>query len=324
MSESESLTSTVFAEPSGPLCSKRKDDICSQPTASAITLPQLIATLLDPDGPYVELEMFGNAENTHQKSEANEEGLFALEGTADYSGVKKSAVIGRQTIKIDGKVYSYSSDESDAYQFLAGPYSAAHGDVIRVPSLNHLMTWFSQAENTASFISVPGSSTTTIDAYTWVSAIGLLTDKAGVHLPGIQNLEYAGYVSFSGGNWAPMAGTQFFSRTQVRCPITFELDHRFGYLTSPGAACTTEDGVALDLSIARLQVRHSRVTDDVTNSAAATANGPADGIPDRPPVAALMDANAVGGAVYGPNADYLFIQGSGPSGDFYVLAARTN
>ena len=312
-------TATVFAEPSGVLCTNMVGSDCVEPTAFGATPQQLLATLRDPLGPTFRLTRFGSSTVTHTKTSNG----ILTEGSSSYASLEKLMVFGRNQIQVDGKTYAFASTLANGDLV----FRASATDQLLIPPMNSVGVVLSQYNPIASAMGVGTPNLEiTVDSYTWLSFFGVLTDRAVVSIPANNLIQYSGSITFIGGDGTPFPMSSFGRNTRVSCPINMTLNTMTGRLSTSNVNCTDSSGTSLTFTQRDLYIDHSRVSRFIGDEATAFTSGPAypgnSANPAVPRLDVTFTSNRVGGAVYGPNGQYLSIQGSALIGQFIVTALR--
>lgn len=261
---------------------------------------------------------YGYIVNSHTKSI----GASMVEGSYSYDSVSKPIVFGRNQIVLDGKAYGFASTQANGTL----EFRANDTDKVLMPSLlTDSAVAFSQS-NLVSSVTGTLSQTVTIDNSSWSAFFGVLTDKVDANPPSDNKMQYKGSISFVGGNGAPFPGSMFLNVVSTFCPITLNFDAATGTLSTVTTSCTDSRGTHLDFSLKDLTIKNSRVFASVGDEAQGAASGPSSSgdasTGTVPTVALSFTSSKIGGAVFGKNAQYVGIQGSGASGLFSVTAFR--
>ncbi|MEF7615658.1 hypothetical protein V4F39_17215 [Aquincola sp. MAHUQ-54] len=314
-SDGEPNASTVFAAPSGALCATKDDrGHCLQPTASAVTAEQMLAVLNDPEGPQVKFEGVGQVLGTVSRSV----GTAIQHFQRTYDLARKTVVIGRQRVEIDGKVYRFTEfDGERTYKYVN---DANTGGVELVLFTEEVLA-ITESTGTGSTTGSVPHLVVEADTTVWVGEIGLLTDRADA-VTG-DAVRYQGVVFAIGGPGTPLPegnGGQYLNGTSNGCDITLEFNPVTGVLRAEPTSCV---GSGAQFTLADDPVFEN--SEPKLKSAARSTGvviGHAFSDPDDPTVSATFGATKFDGAFFGRGAKRLHLSGSDANGSFYIKAER--
>ncbi|MEF7615665.1 hypothetical protein V4F39_17250 [Aquincola sp. MAHUQ-54] len=303
---------TVFAAPSGALCAAKDErGYCLQPTASVATAAQMLAVLNDPNGPQVRFEGVGQVLGFAWRSPGG--GLFDVYRQT-YDLARKTVVIGRQRVEIDGEVYRFTTfDGTRTYKFVNDADTSDVEVVLYTDEVLSIVQSAAVGQTVGSVSQVEGTA--------WKGEIGLLADRADAVTGNA--VRYKGVIFALGGPGTPMPGGhggQYLDGTSNGCDITLEFNAMTGVLRAEPTPCTGT-GVQFNLveeptfDRSESQLKSAPLsTGVVTGAAISDAEDPA--------VSATFGATKFDGAFFGRGAKRLHLTGSNANGSFVIQAER--
>lgn len=306
------FASAVFAEPSGPLCSVRKNDLilrleyCPEPTASSASPRQLLQALNNPNHPYIEFSTKGIRMTFRFNSIL-------------YEGMEQKHVMLNADRLHDGeKFYDYYSPISDDHT-RAYSVSPAGTTILNRDSDPQI---FQISQNTALTTPTPG---VWFDQTAWSSYLGMRTDW--LTAPTERTVIFHGHAVVSAGDGHRLVAStpsgETASHTRGQCPIEMELDTKFGHLrlkNSPVTCTDAETGAQMTLAISDLGLRSeaSVVKIGVSDSAVVAS---LIALPEE--VSLLGESiNDISGGIYGEQAKVVVVQGSSSNAHFLLVGRR--
>ncbi|MEF7615651.1 hypothetical protein V4F39_17180 [Aquincola sp. MAHUQ-54] len=316
-SDGEPNASTVFAAPSGALCAAKDDrGHCLQPTASAVTAEQMLAVLNDPEGPQVKFEGVGQVLGGAWRVTSGEIPEYTH---YTYDLARKTMVIGRHRVEMDGEVYRFKEfDGERKYKYV----NDANTGLVELTLFSEEVLTVLRSTG-AGYVtgSITTGITSEVDDEVWLGEVGLLTDRADAVTGDAVRYKGVIFALAGPGTPIPLAEDNFYyNATSDGCEIDLEFNAVTGVLRADPTACaptgvqfTLAENPAFENSEPKLK-SSDRSTGVVTYYASRNLDDPIVSLP--------FGATKFDGAFFGRGAKRLHLSGSDANGSFYIKAER--
>ena len=312
------VTGSVFAEPSGTLCSQRDSaGICGEPTSSAVSADQLTALQQNPSGDRIRFNAIGVLTDAYVATTLPQPGVTT--SSWNYALLEAPLVFGRNMVDDATDVYTYGGAANVfTARYVAGDNSLLLGAGGPSPGAPFSVT------RTAYYAKSSGATGGISGSKTWISSFGPLTDR--VDAPTDSVVQYAGCSPVWSGSGAQVRqGATMVSGdlSWGACPITLSLDVGSGKVTTGDAGCTdAQTKATIGVSLQPLYFSGSHIAGQIGSEAIVRIEGgPTEGFGGRH-FASQFTSSAIRGAVYGKAAATIVLVGASPSGNFQIVAYR--
>jgi hypothetical protein len=336
-------TSDVFIAPAGPLCAARDaaSNACLEPTSSSATVAA-VSERITAGTDRVQFTAAGAMCDTRQMANVDADRIAIGHWPTRFTQSSRTCDLKRETLLVGASAATfragvfpyfqnefgrprsriYKSTTSTDKLFVSTP-DPADPDELKVLSIDAQYDYsYRQTGSTTQFNS-------DYALKRWVASPALLTDTQDAPIK--PNLIYNGGIYFAVGDASPLGDGEFLNLTGGSCPIVLKFDKVLGEIS--GDAINCQGGVGaypISLSFKRLYIKQSRVFAAVGTEMTASITGSAtpsvqanNGGPSAP-ISVQFASTKIDGAVYGVNASYLYIVGTGPNGDFTIQGFRSD
>lgn len=339
---SAASTTDVFITPAGPLCAVRDaaSNACVEPTSSSATLAA-VSERITTGTDHVQFTATGALCETNQMANYDIDRTATGHWPNRFTQSNRACDLKRETLFLGASAVAYRASEFAYFQNEFGQprsriyKSASNTDKLFIatpdptdPDALKALDIDAQFDYSYRQVGTAGQFNSDYSLKRWTASPALLTDTQDA--PTAPNLTFNGGVFFAVGDESPLGDGEYLNLTGGACPITLKFDKVLGEISGDAITCQGgSGGFPISLSFKRLYIKQSRIFAAVGTEMTASVTGSATpsllqtGAPSAP-FNVQFTSSKIDGAVYGVNASYLYIVGTGPNGTFTVKGFRSD